>query len=512
MMGEEIEVNVENKMSEIIVVSKKEMNEKDELIASLKAKAEKMKSDFVRYKERTQDEEEEIRRKTSGELARQLLSVADTLERAIYSYDRGSGDGGGCEVVDRMAEGTRSSMEMTYNQLLDASGVTPIAPSAGERFDDELHTAIETTQDSLLPEKTILSLVRKGYMLNDELIRPAEVIISRGGGEPAEGEKRVREAKPETMLSRFLRRFWKGSLEEKFREMEEREQELEARTRELVRNEETLRSSVKELDLREKEFKKMEGEWIKRKEEAEPKVLELEQRKKALIVDIEESKMQLSVIHENFNELSVKKDKTVVESIALGRYNEGLSEEREKLSNEINEMEGRKESLNYELTAMEERRAWNIEEKSNMEQKIADRDEELSMVERELQNAREVVNAESEEIRGLVQRKEALAAEIEEAKRELATAHENLDELDVRKDKIVIESIALLRYNEELSEEREKLLNEINEINEMKEMKEMKREEETVSDEVGEMDEEKEDTEEEKKKKSPFTVSTVFWC
>ena len=506
MIGKESEVNA---MSEIIVVSKKELDEKDELIASLKAKAEKMKSDFVRYKERTQDEEEAIRRKTSGELARQLLSVADTLERAIYSYDEGDGDEEVCEVVDRMAEGTRSSMEMTYNQLLNASGITPIAPSAGERFDDELQTAIETTPDSLLPDKTILSLVRKGYMLNDELIRPAEVIISRGGGEPAEGEERVREAKPRTMMSRFLRLFGKGTLEQELREIEEREQKLEERTRELVRNEETIRSSVKELDLREEEFKKREEEWRKRKEEAEPTVLELEQRKKAWTVDIEESKRQLSVIHENFSELSVKKDKIVVESIALGRYNEGLSEEREKLSNEINEMEGRKESLNYELTAMEERRAWNIEEQSKMEQRIAERDEELSMVERELQNAREVVNAESEEISGLVQRKEALAAEIEEAERALATAHENLDELEGRKDKIVIESIALLRYNEELSEEREKLLNEL-------ERDERRVEEETVSDGVRGMDEGKEDvkeeTEEEQKKKSPFTVSTVFWC
>ena len=39
------------KENEIVVVSKKEMDEKDELITSLKTKAEKMKSDFSRYKE-----------------------------------------------------------------------------------------------------------------------------------------------------------------------------------------------------------------------------------------------------------------------------------------------------------------------------------------------------------------------------------------------------------------------------------------------------------------------------
>ena len=496
--GEENEAG-ETGTNEIIFVSKKEMDDKDELIASLKAKAEKMKSDFARYKERTQNEGEAIRRKTSGELVRQLLIVADTLERAVYSYEGNAG--GGCEVVDRMVEGTRSSMEMTYNQLLDASGIVPIAPSAGERFDDELHTAIEATQDPLLPDKTILSLVRKGYMLNNELIRPAEVIISRGGGEPVEeardGEKdkgkRTREAKPGTMMSRFMRRFVKRSLEAELKEIAEREQKLEERARELVRNEEILRTSVKELDLRENEFKKREEEWTKRKEEAESGVLELEQRKEVLEAEIRESKRQLSAITDTLNEQRVNKDKIVVESIALGRYNVELSEERGKLLNEINEMEGKREALNYELADMEEKKAGNTEEQLKMEQKIAELDEKLSMSERELQKAKELVNAESEEIRGFVQRKESLAAEIEETERELEIAHENLDELDGRKDKLVIESIALRRYNEALLEERGELLNEI---------------------EIGEGDasEVEEDMDEEKKKKSPFTISTPFWC
>jgi len=497
--------------SEIVVVSKKELDEKDELIASLKAKAEKMKSDFARYKDRTQNEEEAIRRKTSGELARQLLNVADTLERAIYSYGRGDGAGDrdgdvdvgewGCEVVDRMAEGTRSNMEMTYNQLLDASGITPIVPSVGERFNDELHTAIEVTHDPLLPDKTILSLVRNGYMLKGELIRPAEVIISKGGGEPAKEEVKTIEEKPKTMVSRFLRRFGKGSLEQELIELKEREQKLEERARELVQNEETLRNSVKELDLREKEFKKRDEEWTKRKEEAEPAVIGLEQRKEALAAETEESKRQLSAINENYAEMSVKKDKIVVESIALSKYNKELSEEREKLSNEISEIAGEKEALNYELTTMDEKRAWNIEEQSRIEQKIAERGDELSMVDRELQEAKRLVDAESEEIRGLVQRREVLAGEIEEAERELKLARENLDELRATKDKVAIESLALSRYNTELLEEREKLLHKL-------ESGGAGAGEETVIDreEGGE-----DDTEEEKSKKSPFTVSTEFW-
>ena len=58
-----------------------------------------------------------------------------------------------------MIDGTRSNLEMTYNQLLTALGVTPIAPSSGEWLNDELHTAVETRPNAFLPDKAIVSLV-----------------------------------------------------------------------------------------------------------------------------------------------------------------------------------------------------------------------------------------------------------------------------------------------------------------------------------------------------------------
>ena len=479
--------------NEIVLVSKKEMDEKDELIASLKAKAQKMKSDFSRYKERARDSEEAIRREASGEIARQLLSVADTLERAMYSSETGDG----CEVVERVVEGTKSNLGMTYNQLLSALGVIPIAPSEGERFDFELHTAIEATQNPLLPDKTILSLVRKGYMLNGELIRPAEVVISRGGGEPGE-EATKAEVTPETMFSKFLRRFESRVFKRQFKELEEREQRLEEQNREISQNEETLRNSVKELDAREEEFEKKVEEWTKTKEEEESAVHELEQRKELLILEVEESTRQLAVIHEKSGELNAKKDKIVVESIALSRYNEELSEEREKLLNEIKEMERRKESLDADLNEIEERIAWSGEEQLRMEERRTKSAEELSLVEEDLQRVKETLNAELSEIHELEQRKESLILDIEESNRELDAIHENLNKLDAEKDKIVVESIALSRYNEELSEEREKLLNDI---------KEMERRKESAGDAM----KDKKEEEKEEGKKLPFMEFGAFW-
>jgi len=350
---------------EIVVVPKKELDGKDELIKSLEAKCQKMKSDFSRYKERSEDWEETIRRKEHGELARRLLSVADTLDRAMDSHEAD----GGCELVEKMLEGMRSNLGMTYNQLLNALGVTPIAPLSGERFNDELHTAIETTSNCFLPDKAIVSLVRKGYILNGELIRPAEVVISRGGElaeKKAEAEAEL-ESEPETILSKLLRAFESKVFKRKFKKLEERARELVEREQELSQNEKMLSRTVKELDAREEEFKKSVEEWTKRKDAEESRIHELEQRKDVLIAELEASKRQLRIIHENLNTLDAKKDKMVIESIALNRYNEELLTEKEKLSNAIEEMERTKELLNAELKKKEEREEEKGKEQSFME-------------------------------------------------------------------------------------------------------------------------------------------------
>jgi molecular chaperone GrpE len=396
---------------EIVVVPKKELDEKEELIKSLEYKSQKMKSDFSRYKERVEDREEVIRGKAYSELAKRLLSVVDTLDRAKNSYKTDSG----CEVVEKMTEGTRSNLEITFNQLLNTLEVTSIAPSAGERFNDELHTAIETTPNDFLQDKSIVSLVRKGYMLNGELIRPAEVVISRGGEaveETAEAEAKFRQ---ESILSKFLRSVESRVFKRKFKELEERKRELDGREDEVSKNEGMLRNSVRELDTREGEFKTRMEEWSKRKEEEESRIHELEQRKEALIAELEGSKRQLRIIHENLNALDVKKDKVAIESIALSRYNKELSEQKEKLSKEIEELERAREAINAELREIEERLAkgseeilkmeeelWRTRESANaelreMEERKARSIEDLFKVEEELQKTTDLLNAELKE-------------------------------------------------------------------------------------------------------------------
>lgn len=326
---------MQRETDEMVVVPKNELDEKEETILSLEAKCQKMKSDFTRYKERIKDSEKATQEKMRGELAKRLLSVADTLDRAMNSYKIDSG----CEVVGKMAEGTRSNLEMTFNQLLNALEVTSIAPPSGERLNDELHTAIETTQNNFLPDKTIVSLVRKGYMLNGELIRPAEVVISR-----YDEQKEEAKSKSESILTKFVRSIESKLFNRKFKE-------LDAREVELSKNEEMLRTTAKDLDAREEEFKKRIGDWEKWRVAEESKVNELVQSKEAINDELKVLNSQLCTIQAELNEMVAEKEKIVIECIALNRYIGELFESKEKLLKDIEETKLKK----YEVEIKEER-------------------------------------------------------------------------------------------------------------------------------------------------------------
>ena len=73
-------------------------------------------------------------------------------------------------------------MQMVAKQLQDflgEFGVTPI-DATGQPFDPNLHEAIAHEQDPQVPEGVVIRQVRKGFKLRDRLLRPANVIVSKG--------------------------------------------------------------------------------------------------------------------------------------------------------------------------------------------------------------------------------------------------------------------------------------------------------------------------------------------
>ncbi|MBK7675018.1 MAG: nucleotide exchange factor GrpE [Candidatus Accumulibacter sp.] len=128
---------------------------------------------------RAKAETENVRRRAQEDIAkaakfaidrfaRELLAVKDSLEAAL-----------GIETAS--VESLRSGTELTLRQLVSAfekSALTEVNP-IGEKFDPHRHQAISVVESEHEPN-TVVTVLQKGYLLADRVLRPALVIVAKG--------------------------------------------------------------------------------------------------------------------------------------------------------------------------------------------------------------------------------------------------------------------------------------------------------------------------------------------
>jgi molecular chaperone GrpE len=101
----------------------------------------------------------------------ELLPVKDSMEMGLAAASAEGAD------VEKLREGT----ELTLRMLAAATekfGVREVDPQ-GEAFDPERHQAISAVDSADAASGTVVSVVQKGYLLNDRLVRPALVVVAR---------------------------------------------------------------------------------------------------------------------------------------------------------------------------------------------------------------------------------------------------------------------------------------------------------------------------------------------
>ncbi|HHH42199.1 MAG TPA: nucleotide exchange factor GrpE [Chloroflexi bacterium] len=136
-------------------------------LASWKDRALRLQAEMENYRKRMDRRAEDRIRQERKRLLRTFLTVADNLERALAQGDPN----------DPLYEG----VALTHRELmrlLEQEGVKPIE-AVGAPFDPAHHEAVATT-DSRSEPMVVVQEVEKGYLLDDELLRPAKVIV--GGG------------------------------------------------------------------------------------------------------------------------------------------------------------------------------------------------------------------------------------------------------------------------------------------------------------------------------------------
>lgn len=169
------EINVseasENKTVEPIVeimpsleqlLKKAELDAAEHHDAWLRAKA-----DVENVRKRAQADIASAHKYSIENFSTELLAVMDSLDAALT-------------VENATVENFKNGMELTLKQLtavFNKFNIKVIEP-IGEKFDPHRHQAI-CMIDSDLPPNTVAQVMQKGYMLNDRVIRPALVAVSK---------------------------------------------------------------------------------------------------------------------------------------------------------------------------------------------------------------------------------------------------------------------------------------------------------------------------------------------
>lgn len=163
-----------------------EESETDKL-APLEAEATELRDQLLRamaetenLRRRSQREREEAVRYATAPLLRDLLSVADNLERALAHVPEGAAEKD--DALKTLLEGMRLT-ERELQSVLERHHVVKIDPS-GERLDPHLHEAMFEIPDTGKPAGTIAQVVQSGYLLHDRLLRPARVGVAKGDSAP----------------------------------------------------------------------------------------------------------------------------------------------------------------------------------------------------------------------------------------------------------------------------------------------------------------------------------------
>jgi molecular chaperone GrpE len=150
-------------------------------VAGLRDQMLRVAADAENAKRRAEREANDSRAYAIQKFARDLLGVADNLQRAMQHAPKDAAD----PLVKNLAIG----LEMTEKELMGAferNGLKKLDPARGAKFDPHQHQAMQEQPADDVAAGGVLQVIQPGYELFGRLVRPAMVIVAARGSAGAE--------------------------------------------------------------------------------------------------------------------------------------------------------------------------------------------------------------------------------------------------------------------------------------------------------------------------------------
>ncbi len=155
-------------------------SETKELEQDLLEDLRRLQAEFDNYRKRMLREQTAMATRASARLIEKLLPVLDNFERATEHSEGGPGI---------------ALVHKELRAVLEQEGLTEI-DAEGAPFDPHLHDAVQAVDDPDAPEPVCTAVLRRGYRLGDNIIRPAMVVVARAP-EPVADEGEGRDGAPD---------------------------------------------------------------------------------------------------------------------------------------------------------------------------------------------------------------------------------------------------------------------------------------------------------------------------
>lgn len=149
----------------------KKQEELEQQVGELTQDLQRVRADFENYRKRSEQEKEMARANGKVGTILKLLPVVDNIERAISHAPEELKENAWAQGVSKLVK--------NLDKSLADMGVSRIMAKPGDRFDPELHEAIQFDDEAEGEHEVVAEELQAGYKLGDDVIRHSMVKVTK---------------------------------------------------------------------------------------------------------------------------------------------------------------------------------------------------------------------------------------------------------------------------------------------------------------------------------------------
>lgn len=147
-------------------------------------------AEMENLRRRLEKEKEDTARYAISKFAKDVLTVGDNFQRVISAVPKDAIEND--PALKTLLDGVVLA-ERDYRSALERNGVKGVDP-VGQPFNPHHHQAVMEQDNPEVPSGTVLQVYQPGYLIDDRCLRPAMVVVSRGGPKVAKSEAQASDA------------------------------------------------------------------------------------------------------------------------------------------------------------------------------------------------------------------------------------------------------------------------------------------------------------------------------